>query len=195
MAIQTLGLKIQGSTLIPHNGQTADPRNKFSKAMKAISGKRKKTDSDLDELARLEFLAALYLGRGDVVLPDYVLESTLVAGAKKSKRGTQAKTAIFVQDSPVLSFDGKPEIITEESLSELFEAGNHSLSVGVKVGMARVIRTRPLLRNWSAQFTVEYEDEFVNRAEVLDFADDAGRQVGLCDWRPKHGRFTVEVVG
>ena len=194
MAIQTLGLKIQGNTLIPHNGQTADPRNRFSKALKAISGKRKKTDSDLDELARLEFLAGLYVEDGDVVIPDYVLESTLIAGAKKSKRGTQAKTAIFVQSSPVLNFDGKPEVINEEVLSELFIAGNHSLSVGVKVGMAKVIRTRPFLKNWSAQFTVEFEDEFVNRAEVLDFATDAGRQVGLCDWRPKHGRFTVTAV-
>ena len=192
--LQSVTLKLSGNSIIPHNGQTADPRNRFSKALKLISGKRKKTDSDLDELARLEFLAGLYLEGGDIVIPSYVLESSLIAGAKKSKRGTQAKTAIFVENSSSLDFDGKPDLINEEVLTELFEAGEHSLSVGVKVGMAKVIRTRPHLRNWSTVVNIDFEDEFVNRAEVIDFATDAGRQVGLCDWRPKHGRFAVEVV-
>ena len=71
--LQSVTLKLSGSSIIPHNGQTADPRNRFSKAMKLISGKRKKTDSDLDELARLEFLAGLYLEGGDIVIPSYVL--------------------------------------------------------------------------------------------------------------------------
>ena len=192
--LQSVTLKLTGSSLICHNGQTADPRNRFSKALKAISGKRKKVDSDLEELARLEFLAGLYLEGGDIVLPSHVLESSLIAGAKKSKRGTQAKTAIFIENASSLDFDGKPEVINEEVLTELFEAGEHSLSVGVKVGMAKVIRTRPHLRNWSTVVNIDFEDEFVNRAEVIDFATDAGRQVGLCDWRPKHGRFAVEVV-
>jgi hypothetical protein len=194
MAIQSLTLKLTGNSIIPHSGQTADPRNSFAKAMKLISGKRKKTDSDLDELARLEFLAGLYLEDGQIVLPSYVLEASLIAGAKKSKRGVQAKTALFIERSSVLEFDGKPEVINEGTLSDLFEAGKHHLSVGVKVGMSKVIRTRPHLRNWSTTVDIDFEDEFVNRAEVIDFATDAGRQVGLCDWRPKHGRFGVEVV-
>ena len=34
--------------------------NKFAKAMKAITSKRKKTDEDYIELARLEFFGGLY---------------------------------------------------------------------------------------------------------------------------------------
>ena len=190
----SLQLKLSGQALIMHNGQTADPRNPFSKAMKEISGKRKKTDSDLDQLARIEFLAGLYYQDSDIVLPDYVIESALVAGAKKSKSGTQAKCGVFVDGPSSLQFDGKPEVINDETLGELFEGGKHTLTVGVKVGQAKVMRTRPILRNWSTVVTVEYEEDLVNRQSVIEFAKDAGRQVGICDWRPKYGRFDVEVL-
>ena len=46
---------LQGDSLIMHNGQTADPLNPFSKAMKEISGKRKKTDTDYEAMANIEF--------------------------------------------------------------------------------------------------------------------------------------------
>lgn len=190
----TLQLKLSGPSLIMHNGQTADPRNRFSKAMKEISGKRKKTDADLDELARIEFLAGLYLEDSNIVLPDHVLESALVAGAKKTKNGTVAKTAVFVESPAVVDFEGNPGVINEETLQQLWEAGKHHLTVGVKVGMAKVMRTRPHLHNWTAVVDVSYEEDLVNRNSVIEFAQDAGRQVGLCDWRPKHGRFTVEVL-
>lgn len=191
----SIKLRLSGPALIMHNGQTADPRNRFSKALKEISGKRKKTDADLNELARIEFLAGLYFQNNDIVIPDYVLESSFIAGAKKTKSGPQAKAGMFVEGSPSLEFEGKPAVITEDVLSKLFEEGNHSLTVGVKVGQSKVMRTRPLLRNWSAVVEVQYEDDLVSRASVIEFAKDAGRQVGIGDWRPKYGRFTVEVVG
>lgn len=190
----TLKLKLSGPSLIMHNGQTADPRNRYSKAMKEISGKRKKTDADLDELARIEFLAGLYLNSGSIVLPDHVIEAALVAGAKKTKMGTVAKMAVFVDGPAELNFDGNPGHIDEDSLQQMWEGGEHHITAGVKVGMAKVMRTRPHLKNWNATISLDYEDDLVNRQSVIEFAQDAGRQVGLCDWRPKHGRFQVEVV-
>ncbi len=195
MTYQTLSIKLTGvNEIIPHNGQTADPRNKYSKLMKEISSKRKKTDADLDQLAAIEFMAGLYVENGDIVLPGYLIEAAIIAGAKKSKSGVQAKTAVFVKGSASLDFDGKPSEITAETLQALFYGGEHHLSVGVKVGQSKVIRTRPKLSNWSATIELEFDDEFVNRKEVIQFVTDAGRQVGLCDWRPKYGRFTAEVL-
>ena len=58
-------LSIEGTApLLMHNIRLADPLNPIAKAMKAISSKRKKTDDDLAQLARLEFEGGLY------VLPD-----------------------------------------------------------------------------------------------------------------------------
>ena len=52
MVYQTLRFKfISVAPLLCHNGQLADPLNDLVRQMKKISGKREKTDADLEELA------------------------------------------------------------------------------------------------------------------------------------------------
>jgi hypothetical protein len=193
--LPTITIRLQGvSPLLCHNGQIADPRNGYARAMKAVSSKRKKTDSDLDELARLEWLAGLYRFGDDLVVPDYVLESLFIGGAKKSKRGPQAKCGIFFTDHASLQFQGKPATVTDETLAEMFETGQFSHCIGVKVGMAKVMRTRPIFRGWSLDAVAQYDPDVLNHRDIQEIADDAGKLVGLGDWRPKHGRFSAEVV-
>ncbi len=190
-----LQVQIEGrSPFIPHNGQTADPRNPYSKALKAISGKRKKTDADLDEMARIEWLAGLYRSNDDLVIPDWVWEAAFIAGAKKSKRGTQAKSGLFFSQHASLVFPDKPEVITDETLNDLFEDGHHTFTIGVKVGMSRVMRTRPIFRHWSCTLVLEYDPDVLNQRDVEEIAHDTGRLAGVGDWRPKHGRFEATVV-
>jgi hypothetical protein len=193
--LPTVQIQLQGvSPLLCHNGQTADPRNTYAKAMKAVSGKRKKTDADYDELARLEWLAGLYRIDGDLVIPDYVIESAMIKGAMKSKRGPQAKCGLFFTEHSSLEFDGKPAAITDDTLSEMFESGGFTHTIGVKVGMAKVMRTRPVFRNWSITITAQYDPDVLNMRDVEEIAIDAGKLVGIGDWRPKHGRFNAEVA-
>ena len=208
MAIQKLSVTINGTTdLICHNGQTADPRNSFAKQLKAISGKRKKTDADFDQMAKIEWFAGLYVGRTSddaegtarLTLPSHVVESALVGGAKKSKRGVQAKSGLFVSNDAVLSFPGAPAaaLAKEELqawLDELFEKGDNTLTVGVKVGMAKVMRTRPRFSRWTSTFVCEFDDAVLTLGDVKDILEDAGRLVGVGDWRPKFGRFGVTEV-
>jgi hypothetical protein len=193
-SLNTIQIKISGeSPLLCHNGQTADPRNTYSKAIKAISSKRKKTDADFDEMARLEWLAGLYRFRDQLVIPDYVLEATFINGAKKSKRGPQAKCGLFFTEHASLEFEGKPAEITEQSLSDLFHAGDHTHSIAVRVGMAKVVRTRPIFRRWSLTAVAQYDPDVLNHRDIQEIADDAGKLVGFGDWRPKHGRFAAEI--
>lgn len=162
--------------------------------MKAVSSKRKKTDADLDELARLEWLAGLYRSSDDLVIPDYVLESVMIGGAKKSKRGPQAKCGLFFTEHATLKFDGKPSVINDETLAEMFESGKFTHTVGVKVGMSKVMRTRPIFRNWSCDAYVQYDPDVLNQRDIEEIAVDAGKLVGIGDWRPKHGRFETKVI-
>jgi hypothetical protein len=193
--LPALKIRLQGvSPLLCHNGQTADPRNTYAKAMKAVSSKRKKTDADLDELARLEWLAGLYRSGAELVIPDYVLESTMIGGAKKSKRGPQAKCGLFFTEHAVLDFTGKPAEINDQKLAEMFESGDFTHTIGVRVGMAKVMRTRPIFRGWSLEATAQYDPDVLNHRDIEEIAVDAGKLVGLGDWRPKHGRFDAEVV-
>ena len=162
--------------------------------MKAVSGKRKKTDADFDELARLEWLAGLYRFRDELVIPDYVLEAVFINGAKKSKRGPQAKCGMFFTEHAVLNFPGKPAEINDDTLSEMFLSGEFTHTVGVKVGMAKVMRTRPIFRDWSLIARAQFDPDVLNLRDIEEIAADAGKLVGLGDWRPKHGRFTAQVT-
>jgi hypothetical protein len=188
-------IHMQGvSPLLCHNGQTADPRNTYAKAMKAVSSKRKKTDADFDELARLEWLAGIYRSADDLVIPDYVIESAMIAGAKKSKRGPQAKCGLFFTEHALLEFDGKPDAINDDTLAGMFESGQFTHTIGVRVGMAKVMRTRPIFRNWSCIAMAQYDPDVLNLRDIEEIAADAGKLVGIGDWRPKHGRFFAEVI-
>lgn len=183
-------LKITGITpLIVHSGALADPLNKFAKAMKAVSGKRKKTDADLEELARLEFLGSLYLRDGKPCMPSECLEAVLNAGAKKIKMGTTCKAGIFIDESPFIEYDGPT------NPDEMWKSDQFRLTAGVKLnGKTRVMRTRPKFTDWVITFSTQYLTDLLNKTDVIEFARIAGIQCGLCDWRPKFGRFVVEEV-
>ena len=188
--LQTLRFQLQSvSPILLHNGQTADPLNKFSKAMKQISSKRSKTDADYEELARLEWMASLYLKDGRIVLPDYCLESAFVSGAKKLKLGQQAKAGLFVETHAPLLFDG-----CERTPEALYERDENRFTIGVRVQRNKVMRTRFIAHDWRAEVTISYEDKMLNRATVIDIVTVTGEQCGMFDWRPKYGRYTAEVT-
>lgn len=177
---------VGASPLIMHSSQTVDPLNKYARAMKEISSKRKKVDADHLELARIEFLAALYTDEdGDVVLPSENIEACLVGGAKKSKSGVQAKSGLFVEQPAKLVYDGPT------TPKELFEDVRFRYTCPAKIGTSRVMRTRPMFKQWSANVEITYLTEVLTERDIREFAYQAGMLVGIGDWRPKYGRFNV----
>jgi hypothetical protein len=174
--------------LLQHNGQTADPTNKWSKAMKQISGKRLKTDADYEELAKIEFLAALYMDKNGPIIPPNMIDAMVVNGAKKSKEGQVAKSGCFCLNVVKLDYVG-PRTSEELWADEAFR-----FSAIVRVGMARVARTRPIFREWSADVRLHVEPSLVNIARVDEWMRVAGTQIGLGDWRPQFGRFVPQRI-
>jgi len=187
MAWQTLKYKLTSSAdLIMHNGQMANPLNKWAKLMKQISSKRAKTDADFEEMARIEFLASLYMAADGPVLPANVLDATLVNGAKKSKEGMIAKSGAFCLEHARLEYEGP------RTAEELWADERFRHTALVRVGNAKVVRCRPVFNEWSAVVSVNIENTIVNPARVDDWWAVAGTQVGIGDWRPQHGRFQAQ---
>ena len=183
-------LKITGLTpLIVHNGQLADPLNKFSKAIKAVTGKRKKVDADYEELARLEFLGGLYLKDSRPCMPSQALEAMMISAAKKQRKGADFKSGMLIEESPYIEYDGPT------NPDELWADERFRIVAGVKVSQSRVMRTRPQFLQWSLQFGVTYIEELLNKRDIIEVATIAGWQIGLCEWRPKFGRFKADVIG
>lgn len=189
MTLQNLTVQLKGEApLLMHSGQTADPLNRYSKAMRAISSKRGKTDADFEELAKIEWYAAVYTNKEQqIVLPDFVVEAAFHAGSRKSKLGKQAQAGLFVDGHSLLDFDG-----AALSLDSLFERDQNRHCAAVRIGQAKVMRTRFIAEQWAATVRVKYNDTMLNRAQVMQAVQDAGEQVGLCDWRPKYGRYGAE---
>lgn len=152
MALQSMQVVIRGiSPLLMHNGQTADPLNKFSKQMKAITGKRKKTEEDYAEMSKIEWHAGLYVDKdGDLIIPSTLIEASIQDGAKKSKLGKAFKSAVFIND------DAKLDIGTKKKASELWGDDQYRDVRGVRVGQSRVMRTRPVFNQWKCSFVLHF---------------------------------------
>ncbi|MEM9420872.1 MAG: hypothetical protein AAGA25_17755 [Planctomycetota bacterium] len=186
---QTLNYKIIGTApLLTHNGQLADPLNPFAKEMKKISGKRAKVEADFEQLARLEWRGSLYMSEGRPALPGEMIEATIVGGAKKQRKGKVARAAVFCDHPVFLDYDGPKDP------DEMWADPKYRYTCGVRVQQSRVMRTRPIFRKWSAKVELAVLDEEVEADDVTRFFADAGRYVGLGDYRPKFGRFRVERV-
>jgi hypothetical protein len=195
------------SAIILHNGQLADPMNRWQRALKAVSGKRDKTDEDFAALARLEWWGGIYLSapaevskdgldgtvadKARVILPATMLDGMIRAGARKLKKGKDAGAGLLVEADAILTYDG-PKNPNALAKDDRFRRGDQ-----VVVSGKRVTRTRPTFTEWSAEFTVSVEPDVLNPETVKEIIAAAGKFVGLGDWRPgaprsgPFGRFTV----
>ncbi len=186
MAIQELRMKWTGiAPLILHNGQLSDPLSKWSKDSKKISSKRAKTDADHEQMAKIEFLGSLYIYNNAPCIPAENIEAALTDGAKKLRRGVDAKAGLFVMNHSPIIYDGPTDPI------ELWNTESFRSRVSAKIQKSRIMRTRPIFREWAIDVHVEFEDSLLNKVDVLEFAARAGSICGIGDWRPRHGRFFV----
>jgi len=189
------------SPLLLHSGQAIDPLNQYAKAMKGATKKRQKTDDDQAAISKIEWFMSLYHDGAEdtikdgevkvdpaarVILPAMSIEAMVTAGGKKLKMGNQVKSGIIVEADARLIYDGP------DSISALYAGGKHIHRVAARVGMARVMRTRPIFRVWSAKISVTHDETVIDEPEVFQILKTAGQLVGVGDWRPRFGRFTVE---
>lgn len=185
-----LQVKITGiSPLLMHSDRFANPLDPATKAHKELTGKRKKTDADHEAIAKSEWMGSLYHDPAvGPYIPGQNLDATLQEAAKLQKLGKKFKQAVMVIEDQV------PLIYTGPRDPEaLFAAGFLDVR-GVKVAMAKLMRCRPKFNQWAAQFTVAFNEDVLNTEEVLKAINDAGSLIGVCDYRPRFGKFTAEVA-
>ena len=172
--------------LVVHNGRLANPLNAFSKQLKELTCIKGKTDAIQEQIARVEWAGGMYTDSdGEPCIPGEVIEATVHGGAKKSKLGKQFLAGVTCDGTSKIEFDGP------RNLDELYEDENFRLSVMVKVGTSKVLRTRPKFNDWEVEFTLSYDPEIVRKDELDRAVKAAGTQCGLGTWRPKFGRFSV----
>lgn len=177
--------------LLMHNVRLADPLDPYAKKMAAISGKRKKTDEDREDIARVEFEGGLYY---DDLLGPYIpmemLFATMYAAAKLDKLGELFKQAFlaFTEDRYPLAYVGPRD------MAKLRDDANFTDRRTVGVQRAKVMRVRPIFRQWELDFAVELDTTILDPAQCVGIIEKAGQFKGIGDYRALFGRFDADVT-
>lgn len=186
-------LSVNGSALLMHNERLADPLDLYSQWLAELSKKRTKTERDIEEMGRREFLGAGYWAKDDgpedtesaePFIPTWNIIRCLQAAATRYKLGKHIIRGIVpVEDETTLQYDGP------RTTKELWESGLFHSRKGVAVGQRRVIRTRPCFTDWKVEAELELDLTILDAMQVNQIAAAAGRYEGLGDARPRFGRF------
>jgi hypothetical protein len=178
---------IRGTTpLMMHSERLANPFDPLTVELKALTKRRNKTQDDLLEIARVEWLGGLYHDDTGIFVPGYNVLAALVGGGKMRKLGTAIKRGALVKEDKVpVEYTGakKPD--------DLFKNKTFVDIRSVKVGTAKVARCRPIFKDWKLTFTVLYAEDTIQKTDLDLIVQDAGAMIGLGDYRPRFGRFEV----
>jgi hypothetical protein len=188
--MQTIKVTLTGvSPMMMHNARFANPLDPATKAHKALTGKRKKTDEDHEAIAYSEWCGALYHDKeiGPYVPANWV-ESMLIESSKGQKLGKKFKSAVMVvEDKVKVEYDGPRDI------KGMFKNPAFVDVRSVKVQQARLQRCRPIFDQWKLNLSVAFNPAVVEEREVIKALEDGGQLVGLGDYRPRFGKFEVKV--
>lgn len=176
------------SPLIMHSCQCVNPLHQISREIKKLNDKPrgyKFTEEELIQLSNLEWEAGAYWQDGlGLYIPGENVEATIRNGAKANKKGKDIERYVEVTDAFIPFNYG--ENLTKEELINSFEYRDTRPMV---VSRARIIRTRPRFDQWKITFNLSYNEEKIDVDTIIDSMEYAGEFVGLCDSRPKYGKF------
>ncbi len=187
--METLEATLTGTLpLIMHNGQLADPLNKWSKEIAKLSSVRNRTDEQTMEMRKMEWFGSLYLDeKGRIALPGSSVMACLVDGAKKTKHGQAVKRGVIVsQEFFPLIYEGPTNLETLWGDSRFVDMRPAKLNKS-----ASVVRTRPIFRSWSVDVAFFVSEDEIDIADVVAALEYAGERKAIGDYRPQYGRFEV----
>lgn len=186
-----------GSPLLMHNERLADPIDPYTRSLAELTGKRKKTERDHEEIGRREFVGGGYWmidegptgSQAEPYIPTWNIIRCLQEAATRHKLGKHVVSGIIpIQEETPLLYDGPRDA------DALWKSGVFHSRKGVGVGQSRVIRTRPCFADWKVVTELELDLTILDPDTVNLIAQQAGMYKGLGDARPRFGRFKGEAV-
>lgn len=172
--------------LLMHRGGLADPLDDWARRIKEVTGKKNKTEADYQELKRLEWHGSIYADdQGRPCIPGQNIENMLGQAAAKLRLKTVSRSALFCDGDFPLIYKGP------KAYDDLWGDPEFVDSRLESVNRNKVVRTRPIFRDWSLEFGVSIETDQLNESQLQQILEIGGRCISLGDRRPKFGRFEV----
>lgn len=185
--------QITGTTpLVMHNIRLADKTDPIVKEIAKLNAKKtNKTEEDDEQVEHLEFLGGLYYDADiGVHVPTNCLVRSFEVAGRITKQGTKLVQGLaMTTDRVALDYDGprKPE--------ELWQRTDFRFRKIVGVQRNRIMRMRPIFRQWGLTFDAELLTDVLDPGELETIAQQAGRSAGLLDARKLgYGRYRVEML-
>lgn len=187
-----LRIKLTGGTpLVMHNPRLADPRDPIVKEIKGYTSKRsKQTESDRDEVSRLEWLGGLYTDeKGNPTVSTWAIIRAFEEAAKTTRNGKDIIRALRPHEPTVLlDWDGSGDI------RKIWPDPRYVWTTMVGNQRNRIPRTRPIFRRWELTFDVRLLEDVLNLSTLREIVEAAGQMEGLLDARKLgNGRFSAEI--
>jgi hypothetical protein len=209
---------LTGTTeLLMHNIRLANPDDPYTKAIAKISSKRKKTDEDRHEMARLEFLGGLYTGSRAffepgytsstedspanednddlvVVMPQTNIKRAFKEAAKATRQGRSIDRALNFRD-PQAGREGIRLVFKdmERSPHALYAMHGAYQDITMVTVSGRVPRCRPRFKQWTLECEWLFFPQLLDFETLRDITEMCGLIEGLGDNRINGaGRFKVE---
>lgn len=184
--MKTLRITWKGITpLIMHSCQCVNPLHPISIEMKKYTSKRKKTEEDLIKISDLEWESGAYWNDEiGLYIPAENIEATIQNGAKAIKKGKDIEKYCDVKD--LYNKLDYGEVLTK---AELISKPEYRDVRVMTVMRAKILRTRPRFDKWKVTFDMVYDDSKIDIHTIQQAIEYAGSYVGLCDSRPKYGKF------
>lgn len=186
--MKNLKVTWKGTTpLIMHSCQCVNPLHPIARELKKYTSKKNKTEEDLIKISDLEWESGAYWKDGlGLYMPAENVEATIKNGAKANKKGKDIEKYVSVTDLYIPFFYG--ENLTKEELIANYDYRDTRI---MTVQRAKVLRTRPRFDQWHIIFNLMYDDTKIDIDTIVNAMEYAGSYVGLCDSRPKYGKFTT----
>ena len=184
--------------IIMHSGpgglDTRSPANLEKSIITRKKGSNR-TEADDQRLQELEVLTSIYWTDDNrPTVPSSAIRATIENAARKMKQGPLVREGLIVDGHIEFDYDKERYGTTVQELCK-----STGFSVPVVVQRSRLIRTRAKFDTpWSITCKIDTDPELVDREQLDNWFDIAGRRIGLLDWRPQksgnYGRFTHEFV-
>lgn len=187
--MKKIKIRIQGITPLICNKFTDEA------ALRASSGKNSSfVGEELTDFERASQKLYISEHSGKPILPGVNIFACIVEGGRFHKAN---KRQVTTQKSSILYGCASIDEIEVEIMDGgvPWKVDTRPVRIPPRTG-GRVLMHRPMFEKWELEFTLELDEEIIGPKFLRAIVDDAGKRIGLGDYRPDckgpYGRFVVK---
>lgn len=184
--MKTYNVEIENISPLLMHGSQALGMDDESKAVKKKGGSALLGDEN-------EWKRTIYFDKGvGCYLPAGNIEAALVEASKQFKITGRATATKFFKSGVFITEDILPILVDGKPILSLDKVEVDKRCVKNPSTGGRQLRYRAIFKKWRCSFSLMVSsDDYISGDLVKQVLDYAGMYVGLCDYRPRFGRFQV----